>query len=125
MPEGTSTREDLWRAMLAGTDSPIRRRRRLRSRLPSSPRCKMCAAPFSGLGGAFMSLLGHRPWPKNPKYCTLCFETLRRNHGGAELECSLLFADVRGSTPLAETMPAAAFSRLMGRFYDRASEVLV
>jgi adenylate cyclase len=50
---------------------------------------------------------------------------LRNNHGGAEIECSLLFADVRGSTPMAEQMQPKEFTRLMGRFYDTATAVLV
>lgn len=72
-----------------------------------------------------MPLLGHPRWPKNPKYCAGCFGMLRANHGGAEVECSLLFADVRGSTPLAEGMSPRDFNRLMGRFYDTAFEILV
>jgi class 3 adenylate cyclase len=49
-----------------------------------------------------MKAIGLGPWTKNAKYCTGCFRELRRSHGGAEVECSLLFADVRGSTQLAE-----------------------
>jgi adenylate cyclase len=105
--------------------SPYRRKRRIFGRIPSSPRCKMCAAPFAGPGGLVMPLLGHGRWPKNPKYCSGCFRMLRENHGGAEIECSLLFADVRGSTPMAEGMRPKEFTRLMGRFYDTATAVLV
>jgi adenylate cyclase len=72
-----------------------------------------------------MRLMGRGRWAKNPKYCGNCFGMLRRNHGGAEVECSLLFADVRGSTPLAEQMRPREFTRLMGRFYDTATAVLV
>jgi adenylate cyclase len=50
---------------------------------------------------------------------------IRRHHGGAEIECSLLFADVRGSTPLAERSSPREFTQLMGRFFDAATEVLV
>lgn len=71
-----------------------------------------------------MPLFGHARWPKNPKYCVGCFRMLRRHHGGAEVECSLLFADVRGSTPLAEQMRPKEFNKLMGRFFDVASRVL-
>jgi adenylate cyclase len=85
----------------------------------------MCAAPFAGIGGMVMPLLGHGRWPKNPKYCAGCFAMLRANHGGAEITCSLLFADVRGSTGLAERMAPRDFNRLMGRFYDIAFDVLV
>ena len=68
---------------------------------------------------------GHARWAKNPKYCEGCFRTLQANHGGAEVECSLLFADVRGSTSLAEGMRPAEFRALMGRFYDQAFAALV
>lgn len=116
--------EELWRRQLTvGTDN--RWKRRLRNRIPSNPRCKMCAAPFSGLGGLVMPFFGHARWPKNPKYCTGCFHALRSSHGGAEIECSLLFADVRGSTTLAEDMSPRDFTRLMGRFFDTATSILV
>jgi adenylate cyclase len=119
-----SSADDKWRMMLLNP-SPKRRMRRIRSWIPSSPRCKLCAAPFAGPGGLVMPLLGHARWAKNPKYCAGCFRMLRENHGGAEIECSLLFADVRGSTSLAEQMRPKEFTRLMGRFYDTASDVLV
>ncbi len=47
------------------------------------------------------------------------------NPGGSEVELSLLFADARGSTNLAEQMSAAAFSQLMNRFYKAATDVLI
>ena len=72
-----------------------------------------------------MGLAGHRRWPKNPKYCAGCFRLLSENRGGAEIECTLFFADIRGSTTLAERMRPGEFSRLMGRFYRAAFEILV
>ncbi len=45
--------------------------------------------------------------------------------GGTELEISMLFVDVRGSTRLAEQMTATEFSRLMKRFYEAATDVLI
>jgi adenylate cyclase len=115
---------DAWRRMLT-VPTAIRWQRRVRSRIPSNPRCKMCAAPFSGVGGRVMALVGHGQWAKNPKYCTSCFATLRANHGGAEVECSMLFADVRGSTAMAERMSPSEFTSLMGRFFDVATAILV
>ena len=47
------------------------------------------------------------------------------NPGGSEVELSLLFVDVRGSTHLAEQMRAAEFGRLLDRFYKAATEVLI
>jgi adenylate cyclase len=72
-----------------------------------------------------MPFFGHPRWAKNPKYCAGCFRMIREQHGGAEIDCSLLFADVRGSTALAERMTPKAFNRLMGRFFDAAAEVVV
>jgi adenylate cyclase len=45
--------------------------------------------------------------------------------GGTELEISMLFVDVRGSTGLAEHMTSADFSQLMNRFYKVATDVLI
>ena len=117
--------DERWRMILTTTPAPFKRRRRFHARLPSSPRCKLCASPFEGIGGLVMRRFGHRRWPQNPKYCEGCFGMLRANHGGAEVECTLLFADVRGSTSLAERLPPREFNRLMGRFYDAGAKVLV
>ena len=124
-PAGSPNHADeQWRAILLNP-SPYRRLRRIFARIPSAPRCKFCAVPFAGPGGLILTRLGWSRWPHNPKYCARCFAMLSANHGGAEVECSLLFADVRGSTGLAERMPPREFNRLMGRFYDAALAVLV
>ena len=45
--------------------------------------------------------------------------------GGTEVELSMLFVDVRGSTSLAEKMNATDYSRVMNRFYKAATDVLI
>ena len=72
-----------------------------------------------------MRLIGKRPWPKNPKYCNSCFTYLVDHRGGAEIECSLVFADVRGSTSMAEHMRPSEVHDLMDRFFRVAARVLV
>jgi adenylate cyclase len=72
-----------------------------------------------------MRLVGLGPWPGNPKYCRGCFKSLYQNRDGAEIDCTLLFADIRGSTQLGESMSSAQFRTLMDRFYATASEILV
>ncbi len=117
--------EELWRSILLGTNPRFRRWHRLLKRLPSDPRCKLCGAPFHGPLGPVMRRLGRAQWSKNPKYCERCDHLLRSAHGGAEIECSLLFADVRGSTSLAEQMRPAEFGALMERFFRTAADVLI
>ena len=72
-----------------------------------------------------MRLLGLGPWPGNPKYCRGCFGAMYRDRAGAEIECSLLFADVRDSTALAERMRPSEYRALLDRFYAAAFEVLI
>ena len=72
-----------------------------------------------------MRLIGLGPWPGNPKYCRGCFRDLYRHRAGAEIECSLVFADVRESTQLAATLRPAEFRRRMDQFYAAAFEALV
>ena len=116
---------EFWRAILLGTYWQFRAGRWLLKHLPHEPRCKLCAAPFEGAGAPFMRMIGKGRWPKNPKYCGSCFKNLANNHGGAEIPCSLLFADVRGSTQLAESMRPSDFKTLMDRFFRTASAILV
>lgn len=111
-----------WREVLMGTHPGLYRERWLFSFLPSDPRCKFCNSPFSGFGGKIMSFLGRAPYSKNPLICGAC---LTGPVEGTEVEITMLFADVRGSTGLAEKMSASAFAELMRRFYDVSSHVLV
>jgi adenylate cyclase len=117
--------ENLWQRVLAGTQPDLRAGRRLLKHLPGDSRCKLCGAPFGGPAGKLMRLVGKRPWPRNPKYCGSCFTYLAKHHGGAEIDCTLLFADVRGSTSVAEGMRPTEVHRLMDRFFGTAARVLV
>ncbi len=122
---GSPEAEEIWRAILLGTNGRYARTRAILRRLPRSPRCKMCAAPFAGPLAPLMRLTGRAPWSKNRTYCTDCFHVLERLHGGAEIECTLLFADVRGSTAIGEGLRPSAFRALLDRFYDVAAGELV
>ena len=61
----------------------------------------------------------------NPRYCNSCENFARNNPGGVELELALLFADIRGSTTIAQQIGPAEFSKLIDRFYNRAQEVII
>ena len=93
--------------------------------IPSDPRCRVCYFPFHGIGGMFSrALLGLVPSKMNPQLCNVCERFAERHQGGTELELSLLFADVRGSTSLAEGMSPTAFSSLIDRFYQVTTSIL-
>jgi adenylate cyclase len=117
--------EEEWRSRLLGTNPGLRAGRRFFSMLPSPPRCELCASPFAGVFGPVMHLIGHGRWERNPRYCKACCSELIRQKGGAEVPLSLLFADVRGSTPLGEQLGARGLHDLMARFYETGVDALI
>ncbi len=80
--------------------------------------------PFTGLSGQVMHLLGKSHSNINPHLCSTCDAFARANPGGAEIRLSMLFADIRGSTSLAEHMKPAEFTKLIDRFFAAATGVL-
>ncbi|MBI2776186.1 MAG: adenylate/guanylate cyclase domain-containing protein [Chloroflexi bacterium] len=110
-----------WRALLTGEDPSLLKVRSLWKRVPSAPRCKVCASPFHGVGGAAARLMWHGPVQDNPLLCKACFGHLANFPGGAELEISIVFADVRGSTGLAERISAARYRGLLQEYYRVAA----
>jgi adenylate cyclase len=93
--------------------------------LPSDPRCRWCYYPFHGIGGRLSRLLlGLTPSRLNPQICNVCESTAHKFPGGTEIEVSVLFADVRGSTSIAEKMSPAEFSHLIDSFYKATTRVL-
>jgi adenylate cyclase len=93
--------------------------------LPADPRCVWCSAPFRGIGAPFMKAIGKDKSRYNPNLCTECEDFVRKNKAGAEVDMSLIFADIRGSTALAEKLSPAEFSKIINRFYTVASDILV
>jgi adenylate cyclase len=118
------TVEEMWRRMLTGDYPRLHTMRRVWGVLPSAPRCKLCNAPFRGPGGVLMRAIAYGPSPLNRRLCKWCIRAVHRHPGGAEIDVSVLFADVRGSTAMAEQMPPEEFSRLVARFYGAAADVV-
>ena len=113
-----------WRDFLTRGHGRERNGRRVFRHIPHGPRCKLCAAPFAGVGAPLMRMIGKRPSDRNPTMCASCFTFLSQHHGGAEVDCTLLFADIRGSTGMAERISATSFRDLIDRFYGVATNVV-
>ena len=103
-------------------ESNIKFFRRVAGLFPGEPRCFECHRPLSGWGGRLSMT---RPSSFSPRLCNTCEQTMREEEAGAEVEMSMLFADVRGSTTLAEKTTTAEFKKLIQRFYQAATDVLV
>jgi adenylate cyclase len=113
-----------WHALLTGTDPSLKRLRRVWHRVPSAPRCKVCAAPFSGPGRLIARVVMGGRATTNPLVCKACFGSLRKQAGGAEVPLSVLFADVRGSTGIAERIGPAEYTHLLHLFYAVAARAI-
>ena len=125
-PAGSTdpSEEQFWRDYLESPDSSFRSVRPIISRIPTNPRCQLCAFPFAGPGGRVFRLVGKRQSRVNPNMCTSCENILLKHHGGAEVDASLLFADIRGSTTLAEGTTPTAFRTTLDRFYTVAAKAV-
>ena len=71
-----------------------------------------------------MRVIGKRRAENNPNVCSTCFTFMSDHHGGAEITLSMLFADIRGSTSLAETMPPSEYRALIDRFYNVSADAV-
>jgi adenylate cyclase len=69
--------------------------------------------------------MGSAPSSFNPKLCSACEKSARHYEVGAEVELTMIFADVRDSTPLAESKGTMGFKEIIQRFYKETSKVLV
>jgi adenylate cyclase len=116
--------EEMWRGMLTGDLRGLHRMQRVMKVFPAEPRCKLCYAPFGTPGSTLMRLFGGGPSPLNRRLCNWCIRGAHKMPGGAEVEITALFADVRGSTGLAEHVPAQEFGQLLARFYGTAARAV-
>jgi len=115
-----------WARFLNGDEHLLKIGQRMFRPLPSPPRCALCYAPFKGPFKWLLKLMMKDPWPRNPSICRFCGNWLgKKGPGGAYVELTLLFADIRGSTRLAETLSSADYVSLINRFYESATTAFV
>ena len=112
--------DELWRNLLTANDPELVKLNRWMKRLPKGPRCKLCSAPFSRPGSLIVRPFGFKRWTANPSLCSICARSLDKARGGAEVEATFLFADIRGSTSIAERTAPAAYHAMLERFYTAA-----
>lgn len=121
-----NTVDEMWHKYLTEGNIRTRQWRHFTGSLPSDPRCVNCHRPFAGIGGElFRIFMGLKKSTKNPRYCADCHFFTTQFPGGAEIELTMLFVDVRGSTTIAEKMNNTEFSHLMNRFYAATINILV
>jgi adenylate cyclase len=68
-----------FRKVLTGEHPDLTKMRFRFKHLPSDPRCKLCWAPFSGVGGALVRHFGFGRFPGNPAICQNCISQFRKS----------------------------------------------
>lgn len=116
--------DDYWYGLLSGEGKGLAGYSRFFRKIPTAPRCKLCQAPFGGPYAPLFRALGFRRWELNQQMCRFCVKGIEKVRGGTEIEMSLLFADVRGSTTLAEQMSPGDFSAALDRFFHLAFDAV-
>ena len=93
--------------------------------LQSELHCHECGIPMTGFWGNILRFMNNTPSSFSPKLCSACEKSARQYEVGAEVELSIIFADVRDSTPLAEALGPSGFKEIIGKFYKETSSVLI
>lgn len=116
--------EPLWRTIFQDGHPDLLKQHWLHRKLPSPPRCRLCLVPFEGLGGWWMRKRGKARSDRNEHYCSACDGFLAAFPGGAEVEMTLLFADIRQSSQMAEDLGSAQFAAKVNAFYAQVGKIL-
>lgn len=119
--------EKTWHDLLTNGESDKEKRyRKIFKIFPSETKCKWCDLPFNHPASPLIyAIFKKRPSQFNPRFCNICDEFARKYQGGAEIEITMVFADIRGSTQLAESMNVTEFKNLIDRFYRVSTDVFI
>lgn len=119
--------ESTWRNILTqGESSEEKRLRKIFRMFPANTKCKWCDLPFDHpVSPLIHFVFRKRPSAYNPHFCNVCDDFAMKFQGGAEVDLSMVFADIRGSTTLAEGMKAMEFKKLIDRFYQVSTKIFI
>lgn len=111
---------ELWTTIFRDGHPDLTKQHRFHKLLPRDPRCRLCLVPFDGMGGWYMRRKGKGRSSRNGHYCAACDGFLEAFPGGAEVEMSVLFVDIRNSTAYTDGAAPADVSGRVNRFLDTA-----
>jgi adenylate cyclase len=118
--------EQLWHDWFMTDAFAVEKRiHRFLNLLPHDPRCKFCHAPFEGIGSLVVrTVYGKSQSNLNPHFCNVCEDFAKKFPGGAEVEMSMLFVDVRGSTALSEKLRVSEFQGVINKFFIESAKII-
>lgn len=117
--------EAVWRQILVDGHPLLIKKRGRYGLLPGDPRCKLCTAPFRGIGGWVMRRIGLVPSKRNPRFCNMCDVFMKTYPGGAEVPVTLMFADIRNSVGLSARMEPREVARLASALREAVLKAMI
>jgi adenylate cyclase len=119
--------EKVWHDLMTYGETDREKRFRSIFRMFSAEtKCKWCDLPFDHpVSPLIHFIFNKRPAKYNPQFCNVCEDFAQKFQGGAEVKMTMLFADIRGSTALAEKLGNVAFKNLIDHFYQVTTNVLI
>jgi adenylate cyclase len=84
-----------------------------------------CDSSFDGFSAPVFKMIGKGPSGVSSKFCNICQIESSKFIGGTEIDLTLLFADVRGSTSLSAGMNPSEFSKIISRFFGVYSKIIL
>lgn len=128
MDEGPLTQEfgneEIWSQVFGVGAKDLIDQQKFHRFLPRPPRCRLCHAPFEGLGGLYLRLRGKSKAKRNPNFCNACDSFLDANPGGAEVPMAILYADIRNSTEFVNNNSPAEVARRVNAFLEAATPAI-
>lgn len=117
--------EDVWKQVLIEGHPLLLTKKKRFGFLPHDPRCKLCTAPFRGVGGWLLKTFqGIRQSKRNPSFCNACDEFLKAYPGGTHTPMTLMFVDIRNSTGLSAEMSSKEFMKLVSELRNLALDAM-
>jgi adenylate cyclase len=116
--------EALWYQVFAEGHPVLAAKQKRYGMLPGGPRCRLCDAPFGGIGAWIMRLSKIVASERNPNYCTACDAFLDAFPGGAEVPISMMMVDVRNSVPISASTSARDFAHMISAMRREVLDIL-
>jgi adenylate cyclase len=120
--ESDNNHDEAWKVVFLQGHPDLLGLRENFAKLRATRRCRLCGAPFDGVG----PLKDRGPSNRNRYDCCFCDKWIEEHHPGrVKSDFTVISTDIRGSTPLATSMGSDAFqSRYEEPFFLAATQAL-
>ena len=114
---------NLWHTIFAEGHPILLGKQKKYQAIGKGPRCKLCKAPFDSHNDLNENIA--IPSNRNPRFCNLCDDFIRKNPGGCKVIMPIIFVDIKGSTSLSDKLELMEYVKIINFFYKITTEIFV